>query len=94
MKFSRFITILLALLVLQALSQISRTLDRISTIDSNILRPTIAILPSADCYDGTVNVDVAEGTSSYLTYIACFAKTTTNCGHLNCYNGWIAHYNS
>jgi len=68
MKITIISTILIVLIVFQAQAQIRK-------VDSTIITTKIA-LPQADCYDGNIAIDVEKGTSSSLSYTACFAKTT------------------
>lgn len=46
----------------------------------------------ADCYEGTINVDISKGTRSNMAYFACFIAKPNGCTYKYCGNGWIANY--
>lgn len=57
-----------------------------------VIRTDLLIATFADCYEGTVNVDISKGEYSSMTYFACFVAKPNDCTYKYCGNGWIANY--
>lgn len=62
---------------------------------SKILKPPIIIgelLPRADAYFGTVDVNIQDGESKHMDYFVYFVQDNNSCNYQKCYNGWVANY--